>query len=200
MKRLTPLIIAASAMFAATAANAGVTVTPGTNIVGPPSTNFSVTGNPAGNVSATFGRAGLPATASDTDKFTFTILTNGLGSGTISTSLAGIAGGATDLDFLSVRFSNDAGATFQIVPTTSLLGNEFGGLSNVPIFNGVLNILEVTYRSRGNGSYGGSLSFSPLRQAVPEASTWAMMILGLGAVGFAMRRSRKEQVRVRYAF
>jgi hypothetical protein len=34
--------------------------------------------------------------------------------------------------------------------------------------------------------------------AVPETSTWAMMILGLGGVGFAMRRSR-QKVSVRYA-
>lgn len=30
--------------------------------------------------------------------------------------------------------------------------------------------------------------------AVPEPASWAMMILGVGAVGFAMRRSRKQKV------
>lgn len=34
--------------------------------------------------------------------------------------------------------------------------------------------------------------------AVPEPATWAMMLLGFGALGFALRRNR-EQVRVRYA-
>ena len=34
--------------------------------------------------------------------------------------------------------------------------------------------------------------------AVPEPSTWAMMILGIGAVGFSMRRGR-QKVSVRYA-
>jgi hypothetical protein len=33
---------------------------------------------------------------------------------------------------------------------------------------------------------------------VPEPSTWALMILGIGAVGFSMRRSR-DKVTVRYA-
>jgi hypothetical protein len=27
--------------------------------------------------------------------------------------------------------------------------------------------------------------------AVPEASTWAMMLFGFGAAGFALRRSRR---------
>jgi hypothetical protein len=35
--------------------------------------------------------------------------------------------------------------------------------------------------------------------AVPEPSTWAMMLLGFGAVGFAMRR-RKKAPQVRYSF
>jgi hypothetical protein len=30
--------------------------------------------------------------------------------------------------------------------------------------------------------------------------TWAMMILGFAAVGFAMRRRNEEVARVRYAF
>lgn len=35
--------------------------------------------------------------------------------------------------------------------------------------------------------------------AVPEPATWAMMIMGFGAVGFAMR-NRKKQPKVSYAF
>ena len=40
----------------------------------------------------------------------------------------------------------------------------------------------------GAGSLGGSIT---IRQAVPEPGTWAMMLLGFGAVGFAMRRRRR---------
>jgi hypothetical protein len=35
--------------------------------------------------------------------------------------------------------------------------------------------------------------------AVPEPATWAMMILGMGAVGFAMRRRRAVKTTVSYA-
>lgn len=43
-----------------------------------------------------------------------------------------------------------------------------------------------------NGSFGASLA-----GAVPEPGTWALLILGFGAVGGAMRR--RQQVSVRYA-
>lgn len=35
--------------------------------------------------------------------------------------------------------------------------------------------------------------------AVPEPATWAMMLLGFGAIGFGMRRRRSDSVRVRFA-
>ena len=34
--------------------------------------------------------------------------------------------------------------------------------------------------------------------AVPEPATWAMMLLGFGAIGFGMRRRRSDTVRVRF--
>ena len=36
-------------------------------------------------------------------------------------------------------------------------------------------------------------------QAVPEPNTWAMMLLGFGAVGFAMRRRRQTELTFRRA-
>jgi hypothetical protein len=32
--------------------------------------------------------------------------------------------------------------------------------------------------------------------AVPEPGTWAMMLLGFGAAGYSMRRSRRAQPRL----
>jgi hypothetical protein len=59
----------------------------------------------------------------------------------------------------------------------------------------------------GPGTYTGSLSFAsvatPVALApVPEPATWAMVLVGFGAVGFGMRRRRVEKhgkLRVRFA-
>jgi hypothetical protein len=45
------------------------------------------------------------------------------------------------------------------------------------------------------GTFGGTLTFA----AVPEPATWALLILGFGLVGGALRR-KERQTRVRYNF
>ena len=59
-------------------------------------------------------------------------------------------------------------------------------LANGPVFS-ALNYLDATF----------SATITP-NAAVPEPSTWAMMVLGMGAVGFAARRRRKVSLRVGY--
>ncbi|WP_232474085.1 PEPxxWA-CTERM sorting domain-containing protein [Sphingomonas sp. MA1305] len=44
-----------------------------------------------------------------------------------------------------------------------------------------------------------NLNLSPATAAVPEPATWALMILGMGAVGFAMRRRKTVNMTVRFA-
>ncbi|WP_082992801.1 FxDxF family PEP-CTERM protein [Erythrobacter sp. QSSC1-22B] len=158
--------------------------------------SFIVTGNPfAGPVSGAIARSNLPASAFS-DVFNFTLGQDGLGSGSVTTTLAGSLGGSTDVDFTSVSFFN--GFNNFIVPIGGTGSFEFAEAINIPIFTGVLNTLTVNGVGRGQGSYGGQLSFQP-SAPVPEPGTWALMLLGFGAIGFAMRR-RKEQVRVNYAF
>ncbi len=59
---------------------------------------------------------------------------------------------------------------------------------NVDYANGV-NIINP------NSSITATLAFG----AVPEPATWAFMIFGFGAIGGAMRRQRKANVKVSYA-
>jgi len=53
--------------------------------------------------------------------------------------------------------------------------------------------------SRGQGHYAGTAEFTPVAGPVPEPATWAMMLLGFGAVGFSIRRKRKTALISQFA-
>lgn len=56
------------------------------------------------------------------------------------------------------------------------------------------NRLTVTGRTFGQAAYAGTLSFRA-DAPVPEPSTWLMMIVGFGAVGYSLRRRTALQAR-----
>ncbi len=69
-----------------------------------------------------------------------------------------------------------------------------GGLSSVtarPRRTYAINLIGTLTGSADAGSYSGTLNVQPVRGAVPEPATWAMMLLGFAGVGFAMRRRRQ---------
>jgi hypothetical protein len=72
---------------------------------------------------------------------------------------------------------------------TSFLLNGFGGLNN----------FQTGYSVANFGGFAG-VTYTPVASAaaVPEPASWAMMILGIGAIGFAMRR-QNVATRVSYA-
>lgn len=76
-----------------------------------------------------------------------------------------------------------------------------GPLGGVRATDGDLTILNGVGKDYAFGSnfvprsFSGSITFA----AVPEPATWAFMIFGFGAIGGAMRRQRKANVKVSYA-
>jgi hypothetical protein len=59
---------------------------------------------------------------------------------------------------------------------------------------------SYSFTSAVNGNNGaGGLGFLTVTSAVPEPATWAMMVLGFGAMGMAMRRRRRVNTTVSYA-
>ena len=172
MKRLFKLLpmaaVAATLAAVATPAQAVETIT----ISGPSGTY--------GNDQVTCG-VGITSCAF-TNTFNFLTPTGfNLANATISTS----ALGTSNIDFSSVMLN---GMAFTLSPTGTF---EFGSLANSPLTPGANNVLSVMGQNNGDGAFSGTLTFGAV-SAVPEPATWAMMLLGFGAAGFATRRSRRR--------
>ena len=61
-------------------------------------------------------------------------------------------------------------------------------------------IIQNAGSTTSNSNIGGTFSISPsVIGAVPEPASWAMIILGMGAIGFAMRRRSEVRTTVSYA-
>jgi hypothetical protein len=86
----------------------------------------------------------------------------------------------TNIDFSSVTLN---GVNFNILSTGQ---QEFRNLLNQVLVVGGNNIISVNGTTGGEAAFRGTLSFAA--SAVPEPTTWAMMLVGFGAVGYSMRR------------
>ena len=195
MRRTLAALAAASALVVLAPAASAATFVPG-------SPQFVVIGNPVtGPVSAQIGNTGTGSGILQ-DLFQFTLGANGLGAGSL-TSVAAVLGATNDTDLLSV-FVN--GLAANLVVDNDPLTETFS-LAGVPITAGTLNTITVNYLSRGQFSYGGNITFNaggvtPVTPVVPEPATWAMMLVGFGALGAAMRRRKgapNAQGRIRFA-
>lgn len=138
---------------------------------------MTITG-PSGTFTNSSVTCDTAAPCSFTNVFDFTTPEGfNLASATISSVFTGAG---TNIDFSSVTLN---GVEFF---TNSMGTVEFRTLLNQALTPGGSNNITVSGTSGGNASFAGALSFA----AVPEPGTWAMMLLGFGAVGFSMRRRR----------
>jgi hypothetical protein len=179
-KTLIALASVATLALGSTAANASALVlSPGVAAPGP---------NVTPPVSGTFGNSFNPATPGMfTDVFNFNLTGASLANGSlVSISL----NGGNNIDFTcatcTVRLDSTAftlmssGAfdVFTLNPTNLALGpHAFTITGNIT--------------SGPSAAYTGTFN---LNLPVPEASTWAMMLVGFGAIGFAMRGRRRTTV------
>jgi hypothetical protein len=160
------------AMTLATAAQAVVYPIGGPNF-------FITSGTPfTPSISATFFNS-YGAGVNFDDSFTFTIPQNGTGSGSISTSFS------SDLNKIVLTDLIINGTSYPITGTSS---GQIATVGFVPITAFALNSIRVIGYSVGAGGFSGTATFT----AVPEAATWAMMLVGFGALGLTMRRRRVQ--------
>ena len=123
-----------------------------------------------------FTEAGL-ATPTFSEYLTFTNELAGVYALTLDTSSRGI-------DFTSAILSGPGGP-YALDEKFDNGISEFWELSSLFLDAGTYT-LTIMGDNRSTGSLGGTVTIN----AVPEPGTWAMMLLGFGAAGVAMRRRR----------
>ena len=167
MKKLLLAILASTVMAGASAAYADTF----TLTLPPPAAD--------GSISANYGRGGITGAFSDTYNFT---LPAGITSATISSILTS---GGNNVNFTTVTLNGTA----LLVDSTGSF--ESRHIFDVPTVAGpqTLVVTGTLNNGTGSGAYGGVISYSP---AIPEPATWALMILGVGLAGGAIRQTRRR--------
>lgn len=136
---------------------------------------------------------------------------NGNNQGAIQQAIATVIGQAYEVTFW-LAGNPDNGPQIKTIKVAAANGNgmftfDTFGVSRAAMgwqkytFNFTANSAStlLSFASQDAGAYGAALDSVSI-SAVPEPATWAMMLLGLGFVGGAMRsRRRKQNVAVRYA-
>jgi hypothetical protein len=150
-----------------TAGTASATVTQ--NVTIPNSVEFDDTNASAGTQTAWFNFYVTPAMLGT---FSATVATYPVGSVTMLELLTGSSDGT------------NPGSTL----VTSTSGTQ---LTWENLTSGTWYTFEYTANLPTAGDISGTGNFYP---AVPEPATWALMLLGFGGIGFAMRRQRRNTV------
>jgi len=142
-------------------------------VAAPAAAGAATTIIPFGNTPATSGGF--------LDIFTFTTPTAGRVSITLNSA---ISGPLTDVNFRNRH------VTINGTPLVTLSKGvtELWQIVHQPVGMG-LQTLSIEGSAQRLGTYSGNIVFD-----VPEPATWALMILGMGAVGFAMRRRPTARV------
>lgn len=196
MRRKLMMALAGAAIAAATPAYADVTPTNDPCTYGYVSGAIACQGYYGGNLIT--GATGSATTQAENDAINL-LLTNAVSQGpgytppyslaydSVLGSLSGLNGSAT-LDFGSLNLSG-----FTILGAH--FGNNIDGDANNITAFWLLDLGNTTTNTitlaNGQGSSNAQI-FSTGMPAVPEPATWAMMLLGFGGIGAAMRRSPRK--------
>ena len=167
MRKLLLTILGSAAAFAVTPAQAAQFIT-----ISGPSGTF---GDDA--VTCAAGTSG-PCSFSRTFQF---VTPAGFNLASADISSIATSNPLTNIDFTAVTLN---GVNFNILSTGT---QEFRNLLNQALISGGNNIISVTGTTGGEAAFSGNLSFAAT-SPVPEPATWAMMLMGFGAVGYSMRR------------
>jgi PEP-CTERM motif-containing protein len=189
MRKLVLGLFGATALTAASAANATLIITTPTSVsVSGPST--------IDNINFTFGYSDSNTNSPFTETVSWMNDLAGIYGLTLTTIAAAI-NGPTDVD-ITAAFVTGTGISGSINLLPALGNNDLVEqyfLAGLPLGAGTYT-LTVRGTRGDSGSFGGNVAFQA--GAVPEPGTWGLMLVGFGALGWQLRR-RRGQVLARAA-
>ena len=107
-----------------------------------------------------------------------------------------------DVGFLSIRdlIFDGGGLNLNLVDFNGNNAPLFSGTTAAPTFNlGTYSFLGVNSSDLSLGGGRATLTITSVSDAVPEPSTWMMMLVGFGLLGGAMRYGRNTRAGIQTA-
>lgn len=182
-------------MFAAVAALLASTAPASAAVFNWTYTGTITSGGAAVNSAGTITTTDTTSTVAGRQAYTVTGITgtrNGVDITGLAPAFPTIFGGADNFLFVTGLPFTDLGVSF------SLANGTFANLFLDDVSTGeyfATNLAGSTGRTNAIGVF----TYSAANAAVPEPATWAMMLLGFGAMGYAVRRRGKVDARIRFA-
>jgi PEP-CTERM motif len=214
MRKLILGLVGAAALAMTANANASVTITFGATSPVPDNNNFQ---NDLANLGLTlFATTGATITLSEDSIMTFEVL--GTESSYDDTFTANDVN-YTEFTSFADRFgaplvigsdSFTVGSLWHVLNFSSARGvNATVGDDGFGIFLGaddvsglITNVFYIGYDNQltdPDNDHDDQIIRATVSPAVPEPATWAMMLIGFGAIGFALRRRRQTEMTIRRA-
>ena len=142
----------------------------------------------AASIGNTFGSAAFGSSFSDSYTFDLSTLAQSVGT-TVTINLA-LGPNSFQLSNMAIKLTDSTGATTYASDSIMDASNALQLSANLNAGIGYRFLVTGDVTGNLGGGYGGVLQAVP----VPEAETYAMMLAGLGLVGFMARRRTSMSV------